>query len=537
MLLNDNELQNSQQWESAGVVLPRFDRAAVRERTCKAPVWLHLGAGNIFRAFPAMLQQRLLNEGLQDRGIIVAEGYDHEIIDKVYAPCEDLSISVTLKANGFIEKAVVASVVQSIKMDAVGFNKLKEIMKAKSLQLVSLTITEKGYSLESGGGLLLPDVREDMQAGPEAPKSYMGKLTALCYHRYLNGAAPLALVSMDNCSHNGTRLFQAVRHIAAKWVRNGIIDSGFLSYVQDPGRLSFPLSMIDKITPRPDDGITRMLSQAGIENMCGVVTAKNTYIAPFVNSEESEYLVIEDAFPNGRPPLDKVGVMFTDRETVNKVEKMKVCTCLNPLHTGLAVFGCLLSYRRISDMMKDKVLKTLVRVIADEGLPVVTDPGIISPAEFIDTVISTRLPNPFMPDTPQRIATDTSQKISVRFGETIKAYIGSQTLDVTELRAIPLVLAGWCRYLVGVDDNGDEFELSPDPMLPELSPLFAGVGLGKDADYRKILYPLLSNAVIFGADLYKTGIAARVEEYFEMMMKDPGAVRKTLETVVLGSRF
>jgi len=495
-------------------------------------VWLHFGAGNIFRALPAMIQQRLLNEGLQDTGIIVAEGYDHEIIDIAFAPYDNLSLSVTLKADGNIIKTVVASVVESLKMDQAGFPRLKEIFVARSLQLLSFTITEKGYSLTGGDGGLLPAVRADLSTGPAAPESYMGKLAALCYHRYKNGGAPLALVSMDNCSQNGTRLFEAVHRFAAGWAGSGLTESGFLSYVEDPACLSFPWSMIDKITPRPDDSVARLLGEAGFENAVGAVTSKNTYIAPFVNSEQSEYLVIEDAFPNGRPPLEKAGVMITDRETVDKTEKMKVCTCLNPLHTGLAVFGCLLSYKRISDMMLDRSMLKLARSIADEGLPVVTDPKIISPAEFIDTVINVRLPNPFMPDTPQRIATDTSQKINIRFGETIKAYTRSSTLDVTALRAIPLVLAGWCRYLVGVDDNGDIFELSPDPMRSELKQLLAGTIFGGGDGNKGILRPLLSNPAVFGADLYSAGIAGRVEDYFTMMMAGKGAVRKTLETLL-----
>ena len=532
MYLSDNELLSKEQWGSAGFVLPRFDREAVRARTLKEPIWVHFGAGNIFRAFPAMIQQRLLDEGLQDRGIIVAEGYDYEIIDKAFAPFDNLSLSVTLKADGTIEKTVVASVVEALKMDPGGIARLKDIFAAKSLSLLTLTITEKGYSLTGGDGSLLPGVRADLEAGPAAPESYMGKVAALCYHRFISGAAPLALVSMDNCSHNGTRLFEAVRQFAADWEHAGLVNNGFLSYVEDPACLSFPWSMIDKITPRPDDSVARMLIDAGFESVGGVVTAKSTYIAPFVNSEEAEYLVIEDAFPNGRPPLENAGVFIASRETVDKTEKMKVCTCLNPLHTGLAVFGCLLSYKRISDEMKDPLLFKLARRIADEGLPVVTDPGIISPAEFIGTVINLRLPNPFMPDTPQRIATDTSQKLSIRFGETIKAYVLSDTLDVASLRAIPLVLAGWCRYLVGVDDSGNEFELSPDPMLQELKPLFAGVSLGCGADYRELLRPLLSNAAYFGADLFGSGVAGLVEDYFAMMMAGEGAVRATLMAVL-----
>lgn len=89
---------------------------------------------------------------------------------------------------------------------------------------------------------------------------------------------------------------------------------------------------------------------------------------------------------------------------------MKVCTCLNPLHTFLAVSGCLLGYTLIADEMKDEDLLRLVKRLGyDEGLPVVVDPGIIKPKDFIDEVVNIRIPNPFMPDTPQRIACDTSR--------------------------------------------------------------------------------------------------------------------------------
>lgn len=120
---------------------------------------------------------------------------------------------------------------------------------------------------------------------------------------------------------------------------------------------------------------------------------------------------------------------------------MKVCTCLNPLHTSLAIFGCLLGYTSIAEEMKDETLRTLVNKIGyDEGMPVVADPKIIEPKQFANEVITVRLPNPFIPDTPQRIACDTSQKLSIRFGETIKLYVERDDLDVGSLRYIPLTL-------------------------------------------------------------------------------------------------
>ena len=106
--------------------------------------------------------------------------------------------------------------------------------------------------------------------------------------------------------------------------------------------------------------------------------------------------------------------------------------------------GCvrmLLGYTKISEEMKDEDLVKLVKIIGyKEGLPVVTDPGILSPEKFIDEVLMIRVPNPFMPDTPQRIACDTSQKLSIRFGETIKEYMARPELDVRSLNSSP-----WCR--------------------------------------------------------------------------------------------
>ena len=228
---------------------------------------------------------------------------------------------------------------------------------------------------------------------------------------------------MDNCSHNGSILHEAVSTFAKEWAKNGSVDNGFVDYIEDPKKVSFPWSMIDKITPRHEMCVKEKLEKSRVESMDIITTTKNTYIAPFVNAEEPEYLVIENLFPNGRPPLEEGGVIFTDRETVDKVEKMKVCTCLNPLHTALAIYGCLLGYTAIYEEMKDEQLKKMVEIIGyEEGLPVVINPGIIDPKAFLQEVLEVRLPNPFVPDTPQRIATDTSQKLAIRFGETIKAY-------------------------------------------------------------------------------------------------------------------
>ena len=225
--------------------------------------------------------------------------------------------------------------------------------------------------------------------------------------------------------------------------------------------------------------------------------------------------------------------MFTDRETVDKVEKMKVCTCLNPLHTCLAIYGCLLGYKKISDEMKDTELKKLVETVGyKEGLPVVVNPGILDPKEFIDTVLNVRVPNPFMPDTPQRIATDTSQKLAIRFGETIKAYQADPELDVRSLKLIPLVFAGWLRYLMAIDDEGNAFEPSSDPLLDTVRPYVAGLELKEGQDVEAAVAPVLKMKQIFGVDLYEAGLADMVIGYLKELTAGVGAVRATLKKYV-----
>ena len=521
---------------AAGYHLPEFDYDTVHKNTVEHPHWIHFGAGNIFRAFQANVAQNLLNSGVLDTGLIAAEGYDYEIIEKSYRPHDNLSILATLKADNTVEKTIVGSIMESLILDSKNeaeYARLREIFKNPSLQMASFTITEKGYATANAKGEFFPAVAADFEKGPEAPESYLGKVVSLLYTRYTHGALPIAMVSMDNCSHNGDKLYAAVNAFAKAWTDNGLVEAGFLGYVNDQTKVTFPWSMIDKITPRPDAKVEAMLAEDHIGGLDAVVTSKNTYIAPFVNAEECEYLVIEDAFPNGKPALDKGGIIFTDRATVDKVEKMKVCTCLNPLHTALAIYGCLLGYTLISEEMKNPLLKNMVEVIGyKEGLPVVVNPGILDPKKFIDEVVNVRIPNPFLPDSPQRIATDTSQKLCIRFGETIKAYEASPDLHTEDLKLIPLVYAGWLRYLMGIDDEGREFTPSSDPLLEEARQYVADYELSFSPKDLSKLDALLANEKIFGVNLHAIGMDTLVKQYFAELSSGVGAVAAALKKYV-----
>ena len=178
--------------------------------------------------------------------------------------------------------------------------------------------------------------------------------------------------------------------------------------------------------------------------------------------------------------------------------------------------------------MDDAQLVALVKKLGyDEGLKVVDDPKILNPRDFLTEVIEQRLTNKCLPDSPQRIATDTSQKVTVRFGETLKNY-KKKGLDATSLVALPLAIAGWLRYLLAIDDQGQSFELSDDPLIPELKEKMAGIEFGNVESVGTKLEPILSNASLFGVNLYEIGLGSKIEDLFKEMIVGPQAVRATL---------
>lgn len=487
--LTDDYVSQEPRFTSAKITVPKYNQQEITDSANENPVWVHFGGGNLFRCFHAKIAQDLLNIGELKGGIIVAETYDEEVVDRIYKEYNNRILSVTMLEDGTLKKELLASVADAIyaNQDRVDdWKKLVKIFENPSLQFVTLSITEKGYTVKDVNGELTSFVQNDIKAGPLAEKlqANMSLIATLLYKRFKAGSYPIAMVSTDNFSENGKRFQENVMEVVNGWYKNNLVEKDFIEYLEDTTKVTFPWSMIDRITP------------------------------------------------NSRPDLDKAGVIFTDRETVNDADQMKVTACLNPLHTALAIFGNLLGYKSISAEMEDDDLKELVENLGyGEDLPVVKDPKIINPRAFINELLTKRLPNKNIPDTPQRIASDTSQKISIRYGVTINHYVESDDLKATDLECIPLIIAGWCRYLMAVDDKGNEFTPSPDPLLNEMQGYVAGIKLGDKVDAHNRLKEILSNESIFGNDLYSIGLGSKVEEYFTKLISAEGAVRKTIKEV------
>jgi fructuronate reductase len=512
----------------------------LRAKTQATPQWIHFGGGNLYRGFHAEVAQDLINQGKLETGVVVCETYDENIIDDAYLPYDNAILEVIMHEDGKLEKKLLQSTAEAYYCNPdrpASYEAVKAIFENDSLQFATFTITEKGYSLTDINGNYTALVEKDIVEGPDSAEHTMAIVASLLLARFNAGQLPIAMVTTDNFSQNGQKFQNSILGIAKGWVSQNHAPQAFVDYLENPNKVSFPWSMIDRITPNPSESVKIALENDGFEGVELIHTPKHTNIAPFANTEVSHYLVVEDAFPNGRPELEAAGVILTDRDTVDKADTMKVTTCLNPLHTSLAVFGNLLGFTSISGEMADDDLVELVKQVGYvEGLPVVVNPEIIDPKAFIDEVVNKRLVNPNIPDTPQRIACDTSQKVAIRFGETIKKYVASDTLSVTNLTFIPLTLAAWVRYLLGVDDKGKAFDISPDPLLADLQAQLSDVTLGFSGNLHDKVAPILSNEKIFGLDLYQAGLGEKIEGYIADLLRGPGAVRNTLQALLAESK-
>ena len=103
------------------------------------------------------------------------------------------------------------------------------------------------------------------------------------------------------------------------------------------------------------------------------------------------------------------------------------------------------------------------------------------------------------------------------FVEGIFYVIGNGFIRLMKMLVVPLVFALWLRYLQAIDDNGNTFELSPDPLLDECKAL--------------AIDDILHRTDIFGVDLFEAGLAPKVKEYFNQLTAGNGAVRKLLQSL------
>lgn len=518
-----------------GYNVPTYDIYTVRETTLRYPKWIHFGAGNIFRAFIAQLVESLLNVGVLSSGLIAVEGFDYEIVDLVYKPYDNFAVVLEISTEGMIKKSLVGSISCALKADPFfeeDWTKLRRIFASESLELVSFTVTEKAYTLN-------PEIIHDSELGPLSPKVFLTKLLSLLLERYKH-RLPLTMISFDNFSHNSMQLKNSLLKVAEIWATLGYINDDFIDYIDSS--IHFPITVIDKIVPAPAQEFQNLLKEEGL-NFNIHTTEKGTKIAAFVNAELYQYMVIERCgnveFLDHPDALRNVFV--TKKEEVERFEKMKVSACLNPVHTATALFGVLLGHSRMDEAISEPLIKKVAYNVAWEAMSVIESPSFVDPITFLEEVIEKRIANPYIPDSPFRITTDTSQKFPVRFGRTLRKYC-VETDRCLMLKFVPLVIAGWLRYLLAIDDYGRPYTPSPDPELHRIREALREVKIGEVDDRVKrrvssVVTEILKDERIFTVDLSNSPIRRLVESLFLSMISCHGAVRKTLETYLESHRI
>jgi fructuronate reductase len=395
---------------------------------------------------------------------------------------------------------------------------LRDLARDPRVRFAAINAPENAYGMVYNGGDFAEPTSEtvkgDMVDGTF--NSDAAKWTAFALERYRAGLN-FAIASCTNYSKNGFMTGAVVRTIGKMWEEKGFAPKGFTSYLSDPSRFAFPNSMVDRIAVAPDAKTFQILEELGIDSSV-------------IATERTRYWALEDAFPNGRPPLEAAeGVFMCENfSEVKKYEDMKL-RILNMSHSAIAGLGVLLGYRgnyAIYRAMQDKDLTRVIEEIIDIVIEVVDPPKNLSPKQFaLDTI--TRLNNPNIPDDPMRIAFNGSTKMVPRFLDT---YFEAREKGISadRLKVILLPVAGFLRYTMGIDDAGESFALESDPIKETLTACGAGAKIG-DPLSAAAFRPLISDAKVMGKDLYAyEGVGSQLEKIVSSMLEGPDAVRKAL---------
>ncbi len=324
--------------------------------------------------------------------------------------------------------------------------KVRAELASPDLQVVSSTVTEKGYCLAGDGTLDFdhPDILHDLQ-NPEQPESLIGWLALGLRDRRSAGIAPFTPLCCDNMVSNGQKLGAAVVSFARR------LDSELADWVA--GEVRFPNSMVDSITPATDEPTRRQVHDA-----LGVLDA-----IP-VRREAYSAWIIEDVLPAEAPDLQSVGAVLTSDVAAYELAKLRI---LNGAHSSLSYLGLLMGHDTVADAMADRELARFVeRLIREDIIPTLTPSFDLQ--HYAGEIIE-RFRNPSIGHKLSQIAWDGSQKLPYRLLDTVAdAMRAGRTV---ERLAIPV--AAWMLFVERQARRGAEIV---DPLGDRL----AGIGRGSD---------------------------------------------------------
>jgi fructuronate reductase len=431
---------------------------------------VHLGFGAFHRAHQALFTHLVAEQGKGDWGQCVVKLFSGmEEIEALRR--QDHLYAVVEKGAEDTVARLIGVVTESLHPRLDGIEAVLEKLAEPQVAIVSLTITEKGYCADPATGRLDPDnelIRRDL-AAPEQPVSAIGYLVAALKRRKERGLAPFTVMSCDNVPENGRVARQVVLDFAQR------LDEELAQWIAREA--SFPSTMVDRIVPAATaETLADIAGLLGMADPCAIAC------------EPFRQWVIEDHFVAGRPRWELAGAQLV--EDVRPFEEMKL-RLLNGSHSFLAYLGYLAGYRHIDDTMADEhYRRAAFRLMTEEQAPTLNMPAGVDLTAYADSLLA-RFANPNLKHRTWQIAMDGSQKLPQRFLQSIRIHL-ERGSDFSHLA---LGVAGWMRYVHGVDEQGEAIEVR-DPMVERLQDICRRHGLNPD-----VVPELLAVEAIFGADL------------------------------------
>ncbi|KAK6076385.1 mannitol dehydrogenase domain-containing protein [Seiridium cupressi] len=464
-LTSKNLSSISSQQGSQTVRIPTYSRDDVREGI------VHVGVGGFHRAHLAVYVDRLLEKHGQSDWAICGIGLrpNDAAMRDVLSAQDHLYTVIERSATG--SSANVVGSINSFLFAPDDREAVISKMAHPDTHIVSLTITESGYYYNENTHELQSDhadIQHDL-ANENSPVSTFGFLYAALARRHAQGLKPFTVLSCDNMQKNGS----ITRHMLESFAR--LRNPDLAKWIAEEG--AFPNAMVDRITPSTSQNDIKSLAEDfGIKDAWPVVTE------PFIQ------WVVEDKFCDGRPPFEKVGVQVVNNvHDVEQFEKHKL-RLLNASHSAMAYPGQLAGFKYVHEVMEHPIYRKLVwQMMQEEVKPLLPDIPGVDIDKYCNTLME-RFSNPTIMDQIPRVALNASGKIP----QFIMPSIAEQIWVNGPFRRLCFVAGAWFRYINGVDDKGNSFEVD-DPMREQLQALAKAGG----NDPREIL----SVKVLFGDDL------------------------------------
>lgn len=445
------------------------------QRSHLKPKIVHIGFGAFHRAHQARYFDELFKLGLSDYGICGVNLFSG--IDMIFhLKSHDYLYPILEQTDSSSELIIIKSVVKCLHPKIDGHLAIIEQIANPLTEIVSLTITEKGYCIDEAINRL--DLRNESVLNDiqhlDSPKSAIGFIVAGLKLRYERSEKPITILSCDNLHHNGSKIKIAVTDFAKQ------IDSSFASWIESS--ICFPSTMVDRIVPAMTAESYREFEiTTNQAHPCALMT------------ESFRQWVIEDEFAQPRPKLEVVGVQFVN--DVLPFEEMKL-SMLNASHSFLAYLGFLAGFKTIDEVVADESFaQATLDLMIQFQIPTLKIKNEALLVDYANALIK-RFSNPHLKHQTKQIAQDGSLKLPQRLISSIEWHLEHQSLPILPIVAI----AGWMRYVAGLDEHNTPFDVI-DPKYKEFQTIYNTHGLSKNSVYALLAFPS-----IFGTELPKNDI-------------------------------